>query len=30
MYLAAGYREITDYNGNPHADIWGENSFEYT
>jgi GNAT superfamily N-acetyltransferase len=24
MYLAAGYREIADYNSNPHADIWGE------
>jgi GNAT superfamily N-acetyltransferase len=24
MYLAAGYREVTDYNANPHATIWGE------
>jgi GNAT superfamily N-acetyltransferase len=24
MYLAAGYREVGDYNGNPHADFWGE------
>jgi GNAT superfamily N-acetyltransferase len=24
MYLKAGYREIADYNGNPHADFWGE------
>ena len=24
MYLAAGYREIADYNNNPHADIWCE------
>jgi hypothetical protein len=24
MYLAAGYREIADYNSNPHADVWGE------
>jgi GNAT superfamily N-acetyltransferase len=24
MYLAAGYRQIADYNSNPHADIWGE------
>jgi len=24
MYQAAGYREIADYNRNPHADIWGE------
>jgi len=23
-YLKAGYREIADYNGNPHADFWGE------
>jgi GNAT superfamily N-acetyltransferase len=24
MYLAAGYREIADYNGNPYAGFWGE------
>jgi GNAT superfamily N-acetyltransferase len=24
MYQARGYREIEDYNGNPHADCWGE------
>jgi len=24
VYAAAGYREIADYNGNPHADLWGE------
>jgi GNAT superfamily N-acetyltransferase len=24
MYQAAGYREIADYNSNPHADFWGE------
>jgi GNAT superfamily N-acetyltransferase len=24
MYQAAGYREIADYNDNPHADFWGE------
>jgi GNAT superfamily N-acetyltransferase len=24
IYLAAGYREIPDYNQNPHADFWGE------
>lgn len=24
MYLAAGYREVGDYNGNPHATVWGE------
>jgi GNAT superfamily N-acetyltransferase len=24
MYLAAGYREIADYNGNPYAAFWGE------
>ena len=24
MYQARGYREIEDYNGNPHADRWGE------
>jgi GNAT superfamily N-acetyltransferase len=24
MYVAAGYREIPDYNNNPHADFWGE------
>jgi GNAT superfamily N-acetyltransferase len=24
LYLAAGYREIGDYNGNPHAERWGE------
>lgn len=24
MYLTAGYHEVTDYNGNPHATIWGE------
>jgi GNAT superfamily N-acetyltransferase len=24
VYQAAGYREITDYNDNPHADFWGE------
>jgi GNAT superfamily N-acetyltransferase len=24
MYAAAGYQEIADYNGNPHADHWGE------
>jgi GNAT superfamily N-acetyltransferase len=26
IYLGAGYREIPDYNGNPHADFWGEKS----
>jgi hypothetical protein len=20
----AGYREVADYNGNPHATVWGE------
>lgn len=24
MYLAAGYREVADYNDNPHAHFWGE------
>jgi GNAT superfamily N-acetyltransferase len=24
MYVAAGYREVADYNGNPHATVWGE------
>jgi GNAT superfamily N-acetyltransferase len=24
IYRDAGYREIPDYNGNPHADHWGE------
>ena len=24
MYLPAGYRDVTDYNGNPHATVWGE------
>jgi GNAT superfamily N-acetyltransferase len=24
MYLAAGYREIADYNANPYAAFWGE------
>ena len=24
IYQAAGYREIADYNDNPHADFWGE------
>lgn len=24
LYIAAGYREIADYNGNPHATFWGE------
>ncbi len=24
VYQAAGYREIADYNDNPHADFWGE------
>lgn len=24
MYRAAGYREVADYNDNPHADFWGE------
>jgi GNAT superfamily N-acetyltransferase len=24
MYLAAGYRQVADYNGNPHAQVWGE------
>ena len=24
MYRAAGYREIPDYNSNPHADRWYE------
>lgn len=24
VYRAAGYRETTDYNANPHADVWGE------
>ena len=24
LYLAAGYREVSDYNDNPHADFWGE------
>ena len=26
-HLAAGYREIDDYNSNPYADIWGEKHF---
>jgi len=24
MYVAAGYREVADYNDNPHATVWGE------
>lgn len=24
LYIAAGYREIADYNHSPHADFWGE------
>ncbi|HEX3979377.1 MAG TPA: GNAT family N-acetyltransferase [Solirubrobacteraceae bacterium] len=24
MYLTAGYREVADYNSNPHATVWGE------
>ena len=24
IYLAAGYAQLPDYNGNPHADFWGE------
>lgn len=24
IYSAAGYREIADYNDNPHAHFWGE------
>jgi GNAT superfamily N-acetyltransferase len=24
IYQAAGYREIANYNDNPHADVWGE------
>jgi GNAT superfamily N-acetyltransferase len=24
MYVAAGYREVPDYNNNPHAGVWGE------
>ncbi len=24
IYRAAGYREVEDYNGNPHADVWAE------
>jgi predicted acetyltransferase len=24
IYQAAGYREIADYNDNPHADVWGQ------
>jgi GNAT superfamily N-acetyltransferase len=24
MYLSAGYREVADYNANPHATVWGE------
>jgi GNAT superfamily N-acetyltransferase len=28
MYLAAGYREIADYNGNPYAAFWGEKPLE--
>jgi GNAT superfamily N-acetyltransferase len=24
LYRAAGYRQIADYNANPHADFWGE------
>jgi GNAT superfamily N-acetyltransferase len=24
MYLSAGYCEVADYNGNPHATVWGE------
>jgi GNAT superfamily N-acetyltransferase len=24
IYAGAGYREIPDYNGNPHARFWGE------
>jgi GNAT superfamily N-acetyltransferase len=24
IYEAAGYREIEDYNDNPHGDFWGE------
>jgi len=28
IYQAAGYREIPDYNGNPHAHHWGEKRLE--
>jgi hypothetical protein len=24
MYVSAGYGEVSDYNGNPHATVWGE------
>ena len=24
MFVAAGYHEVADYNGNPHATVWGE------
>jgi GNAT superfamily N-acetyltransferase len=24
MYVSAGYRAVPDYNGNPHATVWGE------
>ncbi len=24
MYVSAGYREVADYNQNPHATVWGE------
>jgi GNAT superfamily N-acetyltransferase len=24
IYVAARYREVPDYNSNPHADLWGE------
>jgi GNAT superfamily N-acetyltransferase len=24
LYRSAGYREIDDYNGNPHAQVWAE------
>jgi GNAT superfamily N-acetyltransferase len=24
FYLSAGYHQIPDYNGNPHAEFWGE------
>jgi GNAT superfamily N-acetyltransferase len=26
LYRSAGYRDIPDYNGNPHAGFWGEKS----
>jgi GNAT superfamily N-acetyltransferase len=24
LYRSAGYRQVPDYNGNPHATVWGE------